>query len=78
MIFCDACIDGPRGRLTDSPTIAAGRLRVLTPIATASAGGGSGTPPWIPAGAFAALLSLGAGFLLLRSRATGSEAGSAV
>lgn len=75
VIFCDACIDGPRGSLIDSHTIAAGRLRVLTPIATAGAGGGDGLLRWIGAGALVAILALGAGFLLRRGRATGPQAG---
>jgi hypothetical protein len=77
VIFCDACIDGPRGSLIDSHTIAAGRLRVLTPVATASAGGGGGRLRWIGAGALAAILALGAGFLLRPGRATGPQAGPA-
>ena len=77
VIFCDACIDGPRGSLTDSHTIAAGRLRVLTPIATAGAGGGGVGLRWIGAGALAAILALGTGFLLHRGRATGAQAGPA-
>ena len=77
-IFCDACIDGPRGSLTDSHTIAAGRLRVLAPVATADAGGGRGPLPWIGAGAIVAILALGVGLFLRRSRATGPETGPAV
>lgn len=77
VIFCDACIDGPRGSLTDSHTIAAGRLRVLTPIATAGAEGGGVGLRWIGAGALAAILALGTGFLLRRGRATRAQAGPA-
>lgn len=75
VIFCDACIDGPRGSLTESQTIAAGHLRVLTPIATAGAGGGGVGPGWIGAGALAAILTLGTGLLLRRGRAPGPQAG---
>jgi hypothetical protein len=77
VIFCDACIDGPRGSLIDSHTIAAGRLRVLAPIATASAGGGGDRLPWIGAGALATVLALGTGFLLRRGRATRPQTGPA-
>jgi hypothetical protein len=77
VIFCDACIDGPRGSLTDSHTIAAGRLRVLAPIATTGAPGGGGVElRWIFAAALA-ILALGTGALLWRVRATGPEAGPA-
>lgn len=76
VIFCDACIDGPRGSMTDSHTIAAGRLRVLAPVATTGAGGGGVGLPWIGAGALA-ILALGTGTLLWRGRAAGAEAGPA-
>jgi hypothetical protein len=75
VIFCDACIDGPRGSLIDSHTIAAGRLLVLAPTATAASGGGGNRLRWIGAGALAAILGLGTGFLLWRGRATRAQAG---
>jgi hypothetical protein len=77
VIFCDACVDGQRGSMTDSHTIAAGRLRVLAPIATTGTGGGGVGLRWIGAGALA-ILALGTGTLLWRGRATGAEAGPAV
>jgi hypothetical protein len=76
VLFCETCVDGPRGSLIDSATTAAGRLRVLTPIATASAGGDGGTLPWIAAGACAALLALGAA-VLRRGRGARPQAGRA-
>jgi hypothetical protein len=77
VIFCDACVDGPRGSLTDSHTIAAGRLNVLAPVATTGAGGGGVALLWVGAGALAAILALGTWFLLRRGRATGTQAGRA-
>jgi hypothetical protein len=77
VIFCDACFDGPRGSLTDSRTLAAGRLRVLasdSPIATASRSGEAG--PWIAAGCIAVGLALGIG-IAMRRKATSPQAGPA-
>jgi hypothetical protein len=76
VIFCDACVDGPRGSLIEDRTKEAGRLRVLPPVATAG-GGGGGALPWIGAAALAAL-ALGGGLLLLRSGANEPDAGSTV
>jgi hypothetical protein len=77
VLFCDTCVDGPRGSIVDDRAGAAGPLRVLPPIATASGGGGGGALPWIGAGALAAFLAIGAGFLLRRGRGTGLRAGPA-
>jgi hypothetical protein len=76
VLFCDSCVDGPRGTLVESATTAAGRLRVLPAIAAASDGGG-GQIPWIAIGGLAAALLLGVTLLLRRARATGTEAGPA-
>lgn len=66
VVFCDACVDGPRGSLIEDRT-AAGRLRVLPAQApTAAAAGSAGAGPWVAGGIAAAVLALGAGFFLLR------------
>lgn len=80
VLFCDSCVDGPRGSLVDDRSRAAGPLRVLPPVANASGGsGGGGDLPWIGAGMLAGALVLVAGLLLRRRRATGGpQAGPAV
>ena len=78
VLFCDSCIDGPRGSLVDDRGRAAGPLRVLPPVATASGAGGGGALPWIGAGLVAGALALGASVLLRRGRAArGPQAGRA-
>jgi len=79
VLFCDACIDGPRGSLVDDRGRAAGPLRILPAAAQASGGGDLGEArPWIGAGMIAAGLALAATLLLRRGRAAGrAQAGSA-
>jgi hypothetical protein len=75
VLFCDSCVGGPRGSLVDDRGRAAGPLRVLPPVATAS-GGGGGALPWVAAG-LAGALALAAGLLRRGRAARGPQAGSA-
>jgi hypothetical protein len=65
VLFCEACVEGPRGSLIESPTLAAGRLRVLPRIATASDDAG-GSLPWLGVGVLTAIAALGGGRWLAR------------
>jgi hypothetical protein len=74
LLFCDSCVDGPRGSIVDDRSRAAGPLRVLPPIATANGGGGGGMLPWVGAGALVAILALYTAIRLRRGRVRGPHA----
>jgi hypothetical protein len=65
VLYCDTCVDGPRGNLLESSHLAAGRLRVLTE----SDPDRPGPRPWIVGGLLAAIAVPGAGLLARRRRA---------
>jgi hypothetical protein len=67
VLFCDACVEGPRGSLVADRGIA-GPLRVLPATATASAGGGIGLLPWSGVAILAAALIVAGGLLIRRGK----------
>jgi hypothetical protein len=78
VLFCDSCVDGPRGTLIDDRTTMAGRLRVLPsdpPVAVAGEADGAG--PWIAGGVLALAAVFGAGLLLRRGKGAGPQPGRA-
>jgi hypothetical protein len=62
VLFCESCVEGPRGSLIDNGTAAVGRLRVVPP----RPGGGGAAGPWIAGGIAAAIVLPGVGLLLRR------------
>jgi len=77
VIYCDACVAGPRGSLIDDRTTSAGRLQVLPPDSSGATASGAGAGPWIVGGAAVAIMALALRLLLRRNRATGPRAGPA-
>lgn len=58
VLFCEACIEGPRGSLIESRTLPAGRLRVEPQAASVSDDDG-GALPWLGVGMLTAIAAVG-------------------
>ena len=77
VLFCDGCVDGPRGSLTQSFGKWAPRPGISLELLSAESSAGGGAGPWIGAGLLAIGLALGAGLIWRRRGAARPQAGRA-